>query len=338
MMKISAMALRILTQLRHDKRTVALMFLAPILLLTFLYFVLDSSQTDIKIGVVNAPLSYVERLEKSEAKIIRITEREALKAVEKGELNAYIDIVSGKPKLYIDGTDSQKSNKIEQLIEKARMNDKLRKDLRTDVTYVYGYDEFSLFDGFGSILIGFIVFFFTFLVSGIAFLQERTSGTLEKLLSLPIRRSEIVIGYICGFGTFTVLQSMFISFYVIYVLKIMMVGSDILVLLITLLASVSALTLGMLLSTAAKNEFQMIQFIPIVVVPQVFFTGIFDISPQMALFGKVMPLYYVGDALDKVMLKGLGIETILYDIGMLVLISGICMVFNILLLKKYRRI
>lgn len=338
MMKISAMALRILTQLRHDKRTVALMFLAPILLLTFLYFVLDSSQTDIKIGVVNAPLSYVERLEKSEAKIIRTTEKEALESVEKGELNAYIDIVSGKIKLYIDGTDSQKSNKIEQLIEKARMNDKLRKDLKTDVTYVYGYDEFSLFDGFGSILIGFIVFFFTFLVSGIAFLQERTSGTLEKLLSLPIKRSEIVIGYICGFGTFTVLQSMFISFYVIYVLKIMMVGSDILVLLITLLASVSALTLGMLLSTAAKNEFQMIQFIPIVVVPQVFFTGIFDISPQMALFGKVMPLYYVGDALDKVMLKGLGIETILYDIGMLILISGICMVLNILLLKKYRRI
>lgn len=338
MMKISAMAIRILTQLRHDKRTVALMFLAPILLLTFLYFVLDSSQTDIKIGVVNAPLSYVERLEKSEAKIIRITETKAVEAVEKGELNAYIDMVSGKIKLYIDGTDSQKSNKIEQIIEKARMNDKLRKDLKTDVNYIYGYDEFSLFDGFGSILIGFIVFFFTFLVSGIAFLQERTSGTLEKLLSLPIKRSEIVIGYICGFGTFTVLQSMFISFYVIYVLKIMMVGSDILVLLITLLASVSALTLGMLLSTAAKNEFQMIQFIPIVVVPQVFFTGIFDISPQMALFGKIMPLYYVGDALDKIMLKGLGIESVLYDIGMLVLISGICMVLNILLLKKYRRI
>ncbi len=338
MMKISAMAIRILTQLRHDKRTVALMFLAPILLLTFLYFVLDSSQTDIKIGVVNAPLSYVERLEKSEAKIIRITETKAVEAVEKGELNAYIDMVSGKIKLYIDGTDSQKSNKIEQIIEKARMNDKLRKDLKTDVNYIYGYDEFSLFDGFGSILIGFIVFFFTFLVSGIAFLQERTSGSLEKLLSLPIKRSEIVIGYICGFGTFTVLQSMFISFYVIYVLKIMMVGSDILVLLITLLASVSALTLGMLLSTAAKNEFQMIQFIPIVVVPQVFFTGIFDISPQMALFGKIMPLYYVGDALDKIMLKGLGIESILYDIGMLVLISGICMVLNVLLLKKYRRI
>lgn len=337
-MKIKAMALRILTQLRHDKRTVALMFLAPILLLTFLYFVLDSSQSDIRIGVVNAPLSYVERLEKSEAKIVRLTDKEALKAVETGAINAYINVISGKPTIYIDGTNASKSNKIEQIIEKSRMQDFLREDLKTETIYVYGYDDFSLFDGFGSILIGFIVFFFTFLVSGISFLQERTSGTLEKLLSLPIRRSEIVIGYICGFGTFTVLQSIFISFYVIYVLKIMMVGSTLLVLLITLLASISALTLGMLLSTAAKNEFQMIQFIPIVVVPQVFFTGIFDLSPQMAHFGKIMPLYYVGDALDKVMLKGLGIETITHDIQMLVIISGICMVLNILLLKKYRRI
>lgn len=337
-MKIRAMAVRILTQLRHDKRTVALMFFAPIFLLTFLYFVLDSSQTDIKIGVVNAPLGFVERLEKSEAEIIRMTESEAVEAVEKGQINAYLDIVSGKPKLFVDGTDSQKSNKIERIIETSRMENNIREDLKTDINYVYGYDDFSLFDGFGSILIGFIVFFFTFLVSGISFLQERTSGTLEKLLSLPIRRSEIVLGYICGFGTFTILQSIFISFYVIYVLKIMMVGSDILVLLITLLASVSALTLGMLLSTAAKNEFQMIQFIPIVVVPQVFFTGIFDLSPHMAKFGKVMPLYYVGDALDKVMLKGLGIETIKHDIFMLLVISGICMILNILLLKKYRRI
>ena len=93
-MKIRAMAVRILTQLRHDKRTVALMFFAPIFLLTFLYFVLDSSQTDIKIGVVNAPLGFVERLEKSEAEIIRMTESEAVEAVEKGQINAYLDIVS----------------------------------------------------------------------------------------------------------------------------------------------------------------------------------------------------------------------------------------------------
>lgn len=337
-MKIKAMAIRILTQLRHDKRTVALMLFAPILLLTFLYFVLDGSQTNLKIAVVNAPLSYVEKLEKSDMAVSRLTENEAIKAIENAEINAYINVVSGKSYVYVDGTSSQKTTKIIQAVKMANNKQKIRPDFKPDITYIYGYDNFSLFDGFGSILIGFIVFFFTFLVSGIAFLQERTSGTLEKLLSLPITRAEIVIGYICGFGIFTVLQSAFISLYVIYVLKIMMVGSGFLVLAITLLAAISALTLGMLLSTAAKNEFQMIQFIPIAVVPQVFFTGIFDLSPTMMNFGKIMPLYYVGDALDKVMLKGLGIKAIGYDIAMLISFSGICMFINILLLKKYRRI
>lgn len=337
-MKIKAMAIRILTQLSHDKRTVALMLLAPILLLTFLYFVLDSSQTNIKIGVVNAPLSYVENLEKSEAVVVRLGKSEAAKLIETSQINAYINVVSGKTHIFIDGTNSQKTSKIIKIIETVKNTQKIRPDLKSEITYVYGYDNFSTFDGFGSILIGFIVFFFTFLVSGIAFLQERTSGTLEKLLSLPITRAEIVIGYICGFGIFTIIQSAFISLYVIHILKIMMVGSSFLVLIITLLAAISALTLGMLLSTAAKNEFQMIQFIPIAVVPQVFFTGIFDISPAMAHFGKVMPLYYVGDALDKVMLKGLGFGAISFDISMLIAFSGICMFLNILLLKKYRRI
>lgn len=337
-MKIKAMAIRILTQLRHDKRTVALMLFAPILLLTFLYFVLDGSQTNLRIAVVNAPLAYVEKLEKADIAVVRLTENEAIKAIESAQINAYVNVVSGKSHVYIDGTSSQKTSKIIQIIEATNNKQKMRPDLKPEITYFYGYDNFSVFDGFGSILIGFIVFFFTFLVSGIAFLQERTSGTLEKLLSLPISRAEIVIGYICGFGIFTILQSAFISLYVIHVLKIMMVGSSFLVLIITLLAAISALTLGMLLSTAAKNEFQMIQFIPIAVVPQVFFTGIFDLSPAMANFGKIMPLYYVGDALDKVMLKGLGIRAIGHDIMMLLAFSVICMFLNILLLKKYRRI
>lgn len=75
--------------------------------------------------------------------------------------------------------------------------------------------------------------------------------TLEKLLSTPIKRWEIVTGYICGFGIVTVLQAIIIAVYVIYVLNSMMVGSLWLVMLITLLSAMTALSLGMLLSTAA---------------------------------------------------------------------------------------
>jgi ABC-2 type transport system permease protein len=100
----------------------------------------------------------------------------------------------------------------------------------------------------------------------------------------------------------------------------------------------TALSLGMLLSTAATSEFQMIQFIPIVIVPQVFFTGLFDLSPEWAVVGKFMPLYYVADALDKIMIRGLGLTAIALDVGLLLGLTLIFMAANTLLLKRYRRI
>jgi ABC-2 type transport system permease protein len=133
-------------------------------------------------------------------------------------------------------------------------------------------------------------------------------------------------------------QSTIITFYVVYVLNIMMIGSLWLVLLITLLSAMTALSLGILLSTAASSEFQMIQFIPIVVVPQVFFTGLFDLSPEWAVVGKFMPLYYVADALDKVMIRGSGFLSIALDAAMLLGLTLIFMTANTMLLKRYRRI
>jgi ABC-2 type transport system permease protein len=213
-----------------------------------------------------------------------------------------------------------------------------RPDLQSKVNYIYGYEDLSTFDNFGSILIGFLIFFFVFLVAGISFLQERTSGTLEKLLSTPIRRWEIVLGYVLGFGVVTVIQSIIVSLYVVYVLGVMMVGSLFLVLLITFCTSMLALTLGILLSTAANNEFQMIQFVPVVIVPQVFFSGLFQLSPFWAAVGKIMPLYYVADALKEVMIRGNGIETIYSDLLVMICLSLVFMFANTLLLKRYRKI
>jgi ABC-2 type transport system permease protein len=141
-----------------------------------------------------------------------------------------------------------------------------------------------------------------------------------------------------GFGAITVVQSAIITFYVIYVLKVMMIGSLWLVMLVTLLSAMTALSLGILLSTAASSEFQMIQFIPIVIVPQVFFTGLFDLSPGWAAVGKIMPIYYVADALDKIMIRGSGFGPIALDVIILLGLTGAFMAANTLLLKRYRRI
>jgi len=338
-MIIKAMALRILKQFRHDRRTLALMMFAPLLILSLVYFIFESPATSVHVAVVNAPEEYLNSLDNYDIIPIRCNENEALKLLEDGDVIATVDIKDGKSYIKIDSTDPTKSNATLKYLEAAKVSTTLaRPDLVSEIDYVYGYEDLSNFDKFGAVLIGFIVFFFVFLVSGISFLQERTSGTLEKMLSTPIERRQIVFGYIFGFGILAVIQSSIISWYCVYVLGIMMIGSFALVLLTILFTAIAALSLGMLLSTATNNEFQMMQFIPIVIVPQVFFTGIFDLTPLLKTIGCFMPLHYTADALNNIMLKGNGINVIFIDLLVLI---GFCLAFmgiNVLLLKKYRRI
>ncbi len=338
-MRVRAMVGRLLNQMRRDKRTLALIFVAPMFLLAIIYLILSDAPLDLSVAVINAPEAYVDRLYENNVTAVRMSETEAMEALETGEVNATINIISGKSYIEMDGSKSSKTNALLAALEASKYKPMTPgADSLTEVHYVYGAEDLSMFDNFGSILIGFIVFFFVFLIAGISFLQERTTGTLEKLLSTPIRRWEIVVGYTLGFGLIALIQSALIAIFVVYILDVMMVGSIFLVLLVTMLSAVTALTLSILLSTAASNEFQMIQFIPIVVVPQVFFAGLFDLMYPWTLIGKFMPLYYVGDALSKVMIKGLGFEEISFDVAILLGFSTAFMIINTLLLKKHRKI
>jgi ABC-2 type transport system permease protein len=309
------------------------------MVLTLVYMVLDSPAAALHVGIINAPLDYVERLEDHNLRAVRLTEAEAMAALSTGEITAAISIVNGKPYIMADGSHPTKAGQAIQALSLALAPPQPpRPDLRADISYIYGAADLSGFDNFGAVLIGFVVFFFVFLLSGISFLQERMSGTLEKLLSTPIRRWQIVAGYILGFGLVTALQSLFIAAYCVYVLRIMMVGSFALVILISVLGALNALTLGALISTGANSEFQMMQFIPLIVIPQAFFSGLFDLSPGLAAVGRAMPLYYIAEAMRAVMLKGCGLREI-YP-GLLV-IAGFSLAFmlgNIMLLKKHRRI
>ena len=121
----------------------------------------------------------------------------------------------------------------------------------------------------------------------------------------------------------------------------MMVGSFYLVLFITILTALVALTIGTFISAFANNELQVIQFIPIIVVPQIFFSGLFDLSTMptwLQSFGHFMPLWYSADALRNIMIRGKGWNDILFDVFILILICIIFTLANILALKKYRKI
>jgi ABC-2 type transport system permease protein len=339
-MRVKAIAFRIFTELKHDKRTLALVLFAPILMLTLIYFVLNSSLSNSNVGVINAPSDYFDRLYDSNVTATRfLDENLAFDSLNKGEITAIINIVDGKSYIYVDGSNSQEATMAVNLLEAAKKPlQPKRADQISDITFIYGADDLETFDNFGSVLIGVLVFFFVFIVAGMSFLQERTIGTLEKMLSTPIKRWELVLGYVMGFGGLTVVQSTLITFYVVYVLGVMMVGSIWLVLLITLLTAICALTLGMLLSTAASSQFQMLQFIPIVVVPQIFFCGLFQLSPEWDAIGRFMPLYYSADALNEIMIRGNGFNAVFIDISILLTFSIVFVFGNIKLLKKYRNI
>lgn len=338
---------RILTQIIHDKRTLVLMLVAPLLLLSLIFLILNSSEYCPTVGIVNAPISYVDALYENDVITLNCDEAQAIKLLADEEIIAYVSVENNKLYINIDGTNTTQAQQTIKLLENAFSSSKLnigmspnlaRPDLATKITYIYGVDDLEMFDNFGAAMIGILIFFFVFLVSGISFLQEKTSGTLEKLLSTPIKRWEIVVGYVLGFGVVTLIQATIITLYAVYALKIMMTGSILLVLLFSLLSAMTALTFGLLASTAAANEFQLIQFIPLVIVPQIFFSGMFTLSGVWEYIGYAMPLYYVADALTEIMIRGNGFAEVIVDFLVLIGFCGGCMIINTKLLKKHREI
>ncbi|MBM7648464.1 ABC-2 type transport system permease protein [Bacillus ectoiniformans] len=338
-MRISGFVLRIIQQLMRDKRTLALMFLAPILIMTMLSLVFDTNDYEAKVAVVHISEPLQSKLDVSEFKVYANKEK-ALADIKNGSLDGYVSFKNpAEPEVVVEGSDPSINGAVMKKVQTLFPSPST--DFSDRIEYVYGSKEMGMFDSFGPVLLGFFVFFFVFLVSGVSFLRERTTGTLERLLVSPIKIWEMVMSYVIGFGFVTLLQASLISWYSIYVLDMMMKGSFFYVLIIIVSLSFTALTLGILLSAFAKNELQMMQFIPIVVIPQIFFSGLFNletISEWLSWVGPITPLYYAADALRDVMIRGFAFEDILFPFSMLIGFSLLFILLNVAALKKYRKI
>lgn len=176
---------------------------------------------------------------------------------------------------------------------------------------------------------------------GIGLLRERSSGTLDRLLATPVRRGEIVTGYMVSYGVVAIVQTLLIVITTVWLLKVQIVGDLALVFLINILLALAVLAMGIFISTFASSEFQMMQFVPIVVMPQVFFSGIvpLDALPNwIPVISKILPLTYAGNAMNDVIMKGQGVETIASDLGVLVLFIVFFVVLNVVGLKRYRKV
>jgi len=166
-----------------------------------------------------------------------------------------------------------------------------------------------------------LIFFFGFLLTGISFYRERSQGTLERLMASPVSRLDIVGGYLLGFLLFALLQTLILFFYLIYVLKINYHGELWQILVFQVLIGIGAVCLGTFFSVFAKNEFQMIQFIPLIIVPQVFLCGLLWPVSQMPDYlqwiAKFLPLTYGVEGIRALMLQGQNLLDIGKDVSVL---------------------
>jgi ABC-2 type transport system permease protein len=166
-----------------------------------------------------------------------------------------------------------------------------------------------------------LILFFGFLLSGIAFLRERSQGTRERLMASPVSRVDIVVGYLLGFLLFAMIQTLILFFYAVYVLKVDFRGDLWQIIVFQILIGILAVCLGIFISAFAKNEFQMVQFIPLLILPQIFVCGVLfpveEMPNYLQWLAKFLPLTYAVDGIRALMLNGKGLTDIGKEIGVL---------------------
>ncbi len=162
----------------------------------------------------------------------------------------------------------------------------------------------AVFDRIGLIMLGVFPFVMMFLVTSVAMLRERTSGTLERLLTTPIGKVDILLGYGIAFAIAATAQASVACATAYWLLDLTTAGPVWLLLVVAVADAILGMALGLWASAFAKTEFQAVQFMPVIVLPQFFLCGLLVPREQMAgwlqAISDVLPLTYAVEALQEV--------------------------------------
>ncbi|MER6790051.1 ABC transporter permease [Streptomyces sp. NPDC000658] len=161
------------------------------------------------------------------------------------------------------------------------------------------------FDSIGASLLGIFPLITMFLVTSIATLRERTSGTLERLLAMPLGKGDLIAGYALAFGALAIVQSALATALAVWFLDLDVTGSPWLLLLVALLDALLGTALGLFVSAFAASEFQAVQFMPAVIFPQLLLCGLFaprdTMQPALEAVSDVLPMSYAVDGMNEVL-------------------------------------
>ena len=196
----------------------------------------------------------------------------------------------------------------------------------------------SLFDRVGLTMLGIFPFVVMFLVTSIAMLRERTSGTLERLLTMPLSRLDLLLGYGTAFGLAAAAQAVVTVTVATTLYDLDVTGPLWLVVLIAVVDAALGVALGLLASAFARSEFQAVQFMPLIVLPQFFLCGLLVPREQMAgwlqAISDALPLTYAVDALQEVGANAEATGRMWLDIG---IVAGAAVVALALAAATLRR-
>jgi ABC-2 type transport system permease protein len=364
--RILALTGRIVRQILHDRRTLALILIIPLLILSVLYLVENSSTSAPTLAIVRPTGAGSDRVNtllntllpnSDKLKTIYINADQVDTKLKNGDANAALIfpadfaqqltrkehptlqvVLEGSDPTIASAMNTQLQGLTKQLdialatVQSGQATTNLSSNLNgadpisvAAPRYLHGGPEYTFTDSLAPVFIGIISFFFVFLLTSVAFLRERSQGTIERVMVSPLKRTELVIGYVCGFTLFALIQSLIILLFIVFVLRVHYSGDLALVFLVSALLTLGSVNLGIFLSTFAQNEFQIIQFIPLVFGLQIFLSGVFwpiaQLPGALHPFAYILPLTYANEALRDVMLKNADIGAIAFDLIALLLFA-----------------
>jgi ABC-2 type transport system permease protein len=358
--RLAAVFRRVAQEIRRDHRSLALLFVVPIVMTGLVTFIVREGQSPVVDAVVanqagvagiGATRALDEALSGTGGSATIVADEAAARAaIEDGSASIAIFLPAGlgtsggstTVTLLTDGLDPSGEATQVAAVQRAMLAavgtfSGLSLPTVEHVT-LYGVPSDDPLAPFAPAILAFLAYFFVYILTGISFLRERTGGTLERLMATPVTRGEVVLGYTLGFGLFATIQVGLLLAWSLGSVEVPALGplpafsvglglpnagSALVAYLVIVVTALGAVSLGIFLSTFARTELQVVQFIPIVIVPQFLLSGVlFPISGLPEILQplvQLMPLTWAADGLRRVLIAGAGLTDSALQLDLLVL-------------------
>jgi len=370
--RLFAVTTRVLQDLRNDRRQLALIFVAPLLVITIFGVTFTGDVKDVRVVVVNGDMAAGSNslsnkvISNFDAGVLNVvyanTEGDGVAQIQNGSASAVIVFPShftqsvaaraaGQTsvaqenvtiKLLADKSSPNVSNAIIAAVNSAVAQTIASQGRQPPAAVdssnaVYGANA-QFIDFFAPGIISVAVWQLTTLLTLISFVGERTSGTLLRLLSSPLKEGELVAGYAVAFGIIGTVQSAVLLAAAVILFNVTIVGDVLLAFVVIALLAVVSEGLGILLSSVARREAQAVQFLPFIILPAFLLSGVFwpiqAIPTWLRPVSYLLPTTYAVEAVRSVILRGWGLDKIYPDVVALVIFASVFLALATISLRR----